>query len=211
MNREGIQVRALVALGVLSAGTACSTKKEKTSNALAAIASESLAVRAAPASASVTMPAAQEKPVVRRPKDASDLLLSSERRARVEAFAPQARGFLTSADLEEKLYALNLKRGKDEDGLRELDRLAAGKWVLFTGNVGNPTPDGLELPIRYTPRDPNDPMGLTSVWLSVKLTNIQGYSSSEYRPGELAVVLAKYNGKKKAIEGYDLVLTGHWF
>lgn len=211
MNREGNRAHVHVALAVLIAATACSAKKEKSSNALAAIASESLAVRAAPPSASVPAPAVPEKPVLRRPKDASDLLLSSERRARVEAFAPQARGFLTSADIEEKLYALNLKRGKDEDGLRELDRLAAGKWVLFTGNIGNPTPDGLELPIRYTPRDPNDPMGLTSVWLSVKLTNIQGYSSTEYRPGELAVVLAKYNGRKKATEGYDLVLTGHWF
>lgn len=211
MNREGRKARAFVALAVLSGATRCSTKKEERSNALAAIASESLAVRAAPPAPSVAAPTVPEKPAVRRPKDASDVLLSSDRRRRVEAFAPQAKGFLTSAEIEEKLYALNLKRGKDEDGLRELDHLAAGRWVLFTGNIGNPSPDGFELPIRYTPRDPNDPMGLTSVWLSVKLTNIQGYSSTEYRPGELAVVLAKYTGKKKATEGYDLVLTGHWF
>lgn len=187
---------------------ACGTKQKEKSNALAAIASGSLAVRSA---APPAAPSAPEKPIIRRPKDAADVLVTDDRRARVESFAPQAKGFLTSADLEEKLYALNLKRGKDSDAIRELDRLAAGKWVLFTGNIGSPAPGSLELPIRYTPRDPNDPMGLTSVWLAVKLTNIQGYSDKEYRPGELGVVLARYDGQKKASEGYDLVLLQKWF
>lgn len=208
MISEGTQARALVALAVLATASCEATKKDR-SSAMAAIASGSLAVR--PPSPSVAAPAVPEKPVVRRPRDAADLLLSPERRAAVEAFAPETKGFLTALDLEEKLYAMNLLRGKDADALRALDQLAAGKWVLFTGNIGSPTADSLELPIRYTPKDPNDPMGLTSVWLSVKLTDIRGYQASEYRPGELAVVLAKYVGKRAARGGYDLVLMSHWF
>jgi hypothetical protein len=197
-------------LASVALASACSAKKEEKSSAISAIASSSLAVRA-PTVPSVTPAPLPEKPVIQRPKDAADLLVSTEKRARVESFAPEARGFLNSAELEEQLYKMQIKRGKDSDAVKALDQLAAGKWVLFTGNIGSPAADSFELPIRYTPKDPNDKLGLTNVWISVKLTKIRGYDASEYRPGELAVMLAKYEGKEVATGGYDVVLLGHWF
>jgi hypothetical protein len=210
-NRARVFARAVAAVAVLGVWCAsCSPSKDDKASAISAIASGSLAVRA-PVMPSVTAPPTPEKPVIQRPKDEADLLVSASKRARVEAFAPEAAGFLTSADLEEQLYKMQLKRGKDADAVKALDRLAKGKWVLFTGNIGSVTADSFELPIRYTPRDPNDAMGITNVWVPVKLTKIRGYDGKEYRAGELAVVLAKYEGKQTAEGGYDVVLLKHWF
>jgi hypothetical protein len=196
------------ALLVVASG--CSTSKERKPEAMAEIASASLAVRANVPAASIA-PAAPAKPVIVRPKDPADLIASAEKRARVEAFAPEGRGFLTSEGIENELYRLDLKRGKDADAVKALDRMARGKWILFTGNIGAIQPGSCELPIRYTPKDPNDSLGLTSVWLPIRITGIKGYDASEYRPGELAVILARYDGDKKASAGYDLVLLQKWF
>src|SRR5262249_43479114 len=105
--------------GILAAiaVTSChSDKPQSDTKGIAAIASTSLAVRAtAPASAPAPSPSEPAKAVASRPKDAADLILSAEKRARVEALAPEAKGFVTSEELERKLYALDLKRGKDSD------------------------------------------------------------------------------------------------
>jgi hypothetical protein len=189
---------------------ACNSPKRDDASGIGAIASGSLAVRA-PVPAAPSVPPSPEKPIIERPKGPEDLIVSDEKRARVESLAPEAKGFLTSADLEQQLYRMQLRRGKDADAIKELEKLAKGKWVLFTGNIGNPTADSCELPIRYTPKDPNDFTGLTSTWLSIKVTNITGYGGTEYRQGELAVILAKYDGKLSASPGYDPVFLKHWF
>jgi len=191
-----------VALALVS----CSSSKEKSSGGMAEIASGSLAVRAPLPTSTPSASAAPSKPVVARPRDAVDLIVSPEKRARVEQLAPEARGFLTSEELERKLYELELKRGKDADAVKALDRLAKGKWVLFTGNIGAITPEGCELPIRYTPKDPNDSLGLTSVWVPIQISAIKGYDATEYRAGELTAILARYEGGRKATPGYDVVL-----
>ena len=202
---------ALLSL-VLISGVACSASKDPPSEgAIAAIASESLAVRAPEPVAAPAVPQEPEKPVTLRPKDQTDLIVSAERRARVEHFAPEAKGFLTSADLETKLYRQQLKRGKDEDAVKAFDHLAKGRWVLFTGNIGAINSDSFELPIRYTPKDANDPLGLTSVWIPIQLSNVKGYDPGTYQPGELVVMLAKYEGKQKATPGYDVVMLKAWF
>jgi len=206
-----MQHRRLATASLFVLAVACSSSKEpKAGAAIAAIASTSLAVRPPPQPAPA-VPPQPEKPIVQRPKDATDLIVSTEKRARAEAFAPEARGFVTSAELEEKLYKLGLRRGKDEDAVKALDALARGKWVLFTGNIGEIAPGKFVLPIRYTPKDQNDPMGITSVWVPITLSNIKGYEATEYRAGELAAVLAHYDGKQQATAGYDLVMLGHWF
>jgi len=190
---------------------ACSSQKEKNTEGMAEIASSSLAIRAplpAPAASAAEAPV---KPSAPRPKDSVDLIVSAEKRARVEHLAPEARGFLTSDDIEKRLYAMELKRGKDADAVKAIDKIAKGKWVLFTGNIGNLTDQGCELPIRYTPKDPNDALGLTSVWVPVRLSSIKGYDRTEYQPGELAVILARYDGGLKAGQGYDVVLLRAWF
>jgi hypothetical protein len=138
-------------------------------------------------------------------------MVTPERRARIERHHPEAAGMLLGEDIEAQLFTLELPRGNDEKALAQLDRLAAGKWILVTGNIANPGPDGFELPIRYTPRDPTDPVGVTSQWLSVRFSNIEGYDASQYRLGEKAAVLAKYDGKKRATRGFDLILLRKWY
>jgi hypothetical protein len=205
---SGIAV-CVVSIG-MSVLVACSSSKDAAKGGMADIASASLAVRG-PSPAISAVPAPPAKPLVTRPKDSVDLIVSAEKRARVEQLVPEAKGFLTSAELEEKLYKLELKRGKDADAVKALDRLAKGKWVLFTGNIGSITPAGCELPIRYTPKDPGDSLGLTSVWLPIQITAIKGYEAAEYRAGELAAILARYEGDRKATPGYDVVLLKSWF
>jgi hypothetical protein len=155
--------------------------------------------------------AVPEKPIVRRPGPDESLMVTPERRARIEKEYPEARGLLAAEEVEARLFALELPRGNDEKARIELDRLASGKWILVTGNIANPGPDGFELPIRYTPRDPADPVGVTSQWLSVRFSNIEGYDANEYRPGEKMAVVAKYDGKKRATRGYDLILLRKWY
>jgi hypothetical protein len=205
-------LRGCSGIAAVVALVACNSGKERSkSEVIAAIASASLAIRAAAPMPAPSVSAAPEKAVVPRPKDTVDLILSPEKRARVEALAPEAKGFLAGEEIEQKLYGLELKRGKDSDAVKALDQLARGKWVLFTGNIGSITPEGCELPIRYTPKDPNDSLGLTSVWLPIKITKIKGYDAAEYRPGELAAILAHYDGEMKAGQGYDVVQLRSWF
>ena len=205
-------MRGCSGIAAVIALVACTSEKERNkAEAIAAIASASLAIRAALPPATPSVAVAPAKTVVPRPKDAVDLILSPEKRARVEALAPEAKGFLTSEEVEQKLYSLELKRGKDSDAVKALDQLAKDKWVLFTGNIGSITPEGCELPIRYTPKDPNDNLGLTSVWLPIRIVKIKGYDAAEYRPGELAAILAHYDGDRKAAPGYDVVLLKSWF
>ena len=47
--------------------------------------------------------------------------------------------------------------------------------------------------------------------VTVKFTNVKGYDMAEYRQGELAVILARYDGDKVAKAGYDAVLLRNWF
>ena len=195
---------------LLVAVASCDSPKKSDAAGITAIASSSLAIKSlTPAPSQVVQE--PEKPVVRRPKDPADVMITPERRARVESLVPEAKGFLTTEDLEAELYKMQLARGKDPAAVKALDRLAAGKWVLFTGNIGTLTPATFELPVRYTPRDPNDVMGITAVWIPVQFSNVKGYSEKGYRPGEFAVVLARYDGAKKATQGYDVVFLEKWF
>jgi hypothetical protein len=206
MTRHSILLVALATLSACSSGK----KEEAPRGAIAAIASASPAMRAAEAPPPAEPPP-PEKPSVRRPKDEADLILTPEKRARVERLAPEAKGFIAGAELEQKLFAMNLTRGKDAEAAKAFDKLARGKWILFTGNIGAPTPGSFQLPIRYTPRDPMDSMGITTVWIPIELSNVKAFDPSQYQPGDLAVVLAKYEGKQKASGGYDVVLSKAWF
>jgi len=188
----------------------CESNKEPEANAFAQIASSKpLLMGARPAA--VQPAAAPARAVVRRPSGEGDLVLTEARRAKIEQNYPEAKGFIEAAQLERDLYKRSLRRGKDAKATAELDRLAEGKWVLFTGNAITRKKDGFALPLRYTPRDPNDRLGLTSTWLSIEFSNIAGYDSAEYQPDEPMAVLAKYDGKNVAEPGYDLLLLNRWF
>lgn len=205
----GVSTRGALLLALALAG--CSSKQRDEHSGIAAIASNSMAIRGPTEPTSASAAPGPVKLGTRRPIDESDVLLLPGRRARLEALAPEAKGFLTSGELEEKLYSLNLRRGVDADALKAFDGMVKGRWILFTGNIGGLAKDSFELPIRYTPRDPKDALGLTSTYFGVKFTNVKGYDMSEYRQGELAVILARYDGDKTAKAGYDVVLLRRWF
>lgn len=188
----------------------CESDRAPKENAIAAIASANPALVAPPKPAASVEPASNEK-IIRRPSENEALVVTSEKRGSIESKHPDAKGFLTKEELELRLFALELKRGKDKEALQALDRLAKGKWILVSGPITNPQPDTFQLAVRYTPRDSADPIGLTSQWVSVTFSGVRGYDPSAYRPGEQTVVLAKYEGGGKASSGSDLILLDEWY
>lgn len=169
---------------------------------------ESALVTAVPAKASTPPPST--RPSVRRPKDLSELVLNPQRRQALEQRFPQARGFLEQSEVEQQLFAKPLKRGNDADAQKALDAVAKNRWVLFVGNILEPTDAGFRLAVRYTPREAQDPLGLTSAWLPLHFSEVEGYDAKNYRPGEPIAVLAKYLGKGRVDGGHDLVFLRAW-
>jgi hypothetical protein len=210
-----MRARELCAVVVVTAfSSGCGSKAEPSGKALAEIASSKpgLLDPPKPSPEPSAMPASSVMfPIARRPANAGEIVLTEARRASIERLHPEARGFVDVAEIEQKLFALDLSRGKVAEAVAEFDRHAARKWVLFTGAVMEPRPGGLELPVRYTPRDARDPLGVTSTWFSVKLDDVRGWDPDDYKPGELAVILAKYRGRKQASPGFDLILLDQWF
>src|SRR5436190_19474126 len=98
----------IVALALALAG--CNSKPRDENTGIAAIASNSMVIRGPTEAVSASATPGPEKRGTRRPIDESDVLLLPGRRARLESFAPETKGFLTSPELEEKLYALNVRR-----------------------------------------------------------------------------------------------------
>ena len=212
MRSRARELWAVVAATAVISG--CGSKGEPSGKALAEIASSKPGLLAPPPASPEpsAMPASSVIfPIARRPANAGDIVLTEARRASIEHAYPEARGFIDVADVEQKLFALDLSRGKVAEAVVEFDRHAARKWVLFTGAVMEPRPGGLELPVRYTPRDARDPLGVTSTWFNVKLDDVRGWDPDEYKPGELSVILAKYRGRKVASPGFDLILLDRWF
>jgi hypothetical protein len=189
---------------------ACRSRPDPAPNAIVEIASANpVLMGAQPAVKETTK--AEAAPSLRRPMDEGDLVLTAERRARIEQAFPETKGFLQLSDLEAKLQKLPLLRGKEEPAVQALDRLAKDKWVLFTGYLMMPVGDRFTMPLRYTRRESTDRLGLTSTWFGIELREIRGYVFGQHPTGELMAVLAKYNGQKLASPGYDLVLLERWF
>ena len=138
-----------------------------------------------------------------------DTALTAERRTKVESAVPEARGFLVGTDLEEKLKA-NKKLRENTAGVAAFDKMAQGKWVLFTGPIANPTDSGFDMGITYTPQIKGDMMGMSRQWFPVTFSDVKGYDSTKFKSGQVVVVVAKYAGKQKASPGNELVATGNW-
>jgi hypothetical protein len=189
--------------------TACDSKpKEQTPPQVSeAAAAASAALEAAKAAAAEKA----ARKVIRRAKDDADLVVTPERRAKVEAAVADAKGFLDQRELEQQLHKLELKRGNNEAAIKAFDKLAKGRFVLFTGYIVDPKADGFDLAVRYTPRDPADPVGLTATWFPVHFTNVEGYDLAAYGAGERLAVLARYEGAQRTSQARDLLLLEQWF
>lgn len=156
-----------------------------------------------------------KEPVAAPPPEAKErprkiaMELTEGRRAAIEKRFPEAKGFITAAQLETRLKANEAIKEK-EAALRQFDALARGKWVLFAGPMVNLSDAGFELGVVYTPQLPNDPMGMSRQWFPVTLSGIEGYDQAEFEPGNVVVVLAQYAGKGQARSGHELVEAGVW-
>jgi hypothetical protein len=151
-------------------------------------------------------PPAPEKPP--RPENI-DMDLTDERRAKLAKAYGEAQGFLVAKDLEAQLK--ENKALKDEaKAVKAFDAKAKGKWILFTGTMVNLKPDTFDMAIVYTPQLPNDPIGMSRQFFTVTFSDVKGYDETKFKVGSAGVVLAKYDGNKKASQGYEVVEAGNW-
>jgi hypothetical protein len=138
-----------------------------------------------------------------------DTELTPARRSAVEAKYAAAKGFLSATDLQAKLKADKTLKDK-KAAITAFDKLARGKWVLFTGPLVNAKDDTFDVGLEYTPQLPNDPMGMSRQFFEVSMTQVEGYVKDDFKSGNVGVVLVKYNGAAKASPGYELVSAGAW-
>ncbi len=176
----------------------------------------------APAAASATpsaAPAPAPTPAVEAPKPAPkaagarpekiDLTLTPERRTAIETKYPAEKGFLVEKDVEATLQ--KNKALKDEKtALAAFDKLAKGKWILFTGNAANLAASNFDMGVVYTPQIPGDSIGMSKQWFPVHMSEVEGYEQDALKTGDMVVVLVKYDGASKATPGQELVATGVW-
>jgi hypothetical protein len=158
-----------------------------------------------------TPPPAPEPPKVEKPArpEKIDTEVTADRRAKLEAANPDAKGFLVASALEQKLEANKTLKDK-EAGVKAFDKLALGKWILFSGPISNPSSSGFELGVTYTPQAKGDVMGMSRQWFPVTFSDVKGYDADAFKAGQMVVVLAKYSGKQKAGPGEEVVATNRW-
>jgi hypothetical protein len=138
----------------------------------------------------------------------TDLELTDERRGKIEEGVPDAKGFLAATDIEADIHKAKLD--DEAKAVKAWDAKTKGKWILIKGNIANITENDFDLAVTYTPQAPNDPMGMSKKFFFVKLSGVEGYEMKNYKDGQFAVMLMKYDGQKKASAGHDVVAEGYW-
>jgi hypothetical protein len=192
--------RGLALLSVLATLVACEEEKPK---------SVAPAAPTAPPIVNSSPPLAQTaKKEAERPSKI-DTELTPARRAAIESRYPATKGFLAASDLQAKLKADKSLKDK-KAAVAAFDKLARGKWVLFTGPLVNLNDDSFDIGLEYTPQLPNDPMGMSRQFFEVGMKQIEGYTKAPFKDGNVGIVLVKYNGAATASPGYELVALGTW-
>jgi hypothetical protein len=204
-----MQIRGALLGCVVLCGVALGCEEEKPAAPPAKAAPSAVA---APAPTPSAAPAAEaEKTAAKggaRPSKI-DTEVTPARRAEVESKYAAAKGFLVVTDLQAKLKADKSLKDK-KAAVTAFDKLARGKWLLFTGPLVNLKDDGFDMALEYTPQLPNDPMGMSRQFFEVSMSQVEGYTKEAFTGGNVGVVLVKYNGATKASPGYELVATGAW-
>ena len=197
------QLGAPIALmATLVFGVACEEEKPKAAPAAPSAAVLPAVPAPAPTPEPTPTPAKAQRPKV-------ELELTDARRAAVESKYPEAKGFLAAKELEEKLQKNKAIKAK-EGALTAFDKAAKGKWVLFAGQMVNLTDKGFDVGIVYTPQMAGDVMGMSRQFFEVTLSDVEGYDKSQFKAGDMVVVLAKYQGSGKAGPGRELVANDVW-
>ncbi len=203
MNIRGELLGCLVVCGV-SLQLGCEEEKPPTPTKAA----PSAVVAPAPTPSAAPTP---EKPAAatgERPSKV-DMELTPARRSAIEAKYPAAKGFVAVSDIQAKLKADKSLKDK-KAGVAAFDKLARGKWLLFTGPLVNLKDAAFDMALEYTPQLPNDPMGMSRQFFEVSMSEVEGYAKDTFKDGNVGIVLVKYNGSTKATPGYELVATGVW-
>lgn len=199
---SGAQLGCVVGAGMLSLLLGCEDEKPAAPSKPVPSAVAALTPSAAPA---------LEKAAAKtgdRPSKV-DMDLTPARRSAIEAKYAPAKGFLAVTELQAKLKADKSLKDK-KAAVTAFDKIARGKWLLFTGPLVNLKDDGFDMALEYTPQLPNDPMGMSRQFFEVTMTEVDGYSKDAFKDGNVGVVLVKYTGAAKAVSGYELVATGVW-
>jgi hypothetical protein len=205
MNIRGELLGCVVACAV-SLQLGC--EEEKAPAATPAAPSAVVAPAPTPSAAPASAP---EKPAAatgERPSKV-DMELTPARRSAIEAKYPAAKGFLAVSDIQAKLKADKSLKDK-KTGVAAFDKLARGKWLLFTGPLVNLGDATFDMALEYTPQLPNDPMGMSRQFFEVSMSDVEGYAKDAFKGGNVGIVLVKYSGATKASPGYELVATGVW-
>ena len=205
MNNTGNRLRCVVACSIFSLLFGCEDEKP----AAAGKPTPTSAVAAPVPTPSATAPTAPKAENANERPSKVDTELTPARRTAVEGKYAAAKGFLAAPDLQAKLKADKSLKDK-KAAIAAFDKLARGKWVLFSGPLVNATEDSFDIGLEYTPQLPNDPMGMSRQFFEVTMTQVEGYSKDAFKGGNVGVVLVKYNGAGKASPGYELVATGVW-
>jgi len=204
MKIRGALLGCVVACGVSLLGC----EEEKPSAPAKAAPTTAAAPAPTPSAAPTPAP---EKPAAKtgaRPSKV-DTELTPARRAAIETKYAAAKGFLAVTDVQTKLKADKSLKDK-KAAVTAFDKLARGKWLLFTGPLVNLKDDSFDMALEYTPQLPNDPMGMSRQFFEVSMSEVEGYTKDAFKDGNLGVVLVKYTGATKASPGYELVATGAW-
>lgn len=206
VNTNGSFLVCCAALALMT--LACEEKKPDIDSA----SPEKSPAAALPAPSATAIPAAAppaaEAEVNARPTRI-DTELTADKRSALETQYPKAKNFIAGNELEEKLKANKAIKDK-KSAVSAFDKVAKGKWVLFSGPLVNLTDQGFDLGVVYTAQIANDPMGMSRQFFEVTLTDIQGYQKDAFKAGNVVVVLAQYSGDGKAGPGYEVVSTGAW-
>jgi hypothetical protein len=204
MKIRGAQLGCIISAGMLWLCLGCEDEKP----ASAAKAAPSSVPAAAPTPTPAPTPAPKAEKTGERPtKIETDV--TPARRSAIEAKYAAAKGFVTASELQAKLKADKTLKDK-KTGIAAFDKLARGKWVLFTGPLVNLTDSGFDMALEYTPQLPNDPMGMSRQFFEVTMSEVEGYTKDAFKGGNVGVVLVKYVGAGKAGPGYELVANNVW-
>lgn len=207
MHYRNLKILAFSCAGMLTLLMACEEQKPATESKPAETASVAPAVPA-PTPAPAPTPTQAHADPSQRPEKI-ETQLTDERRAALETKYPSAKGFLVAKDLEDKLKANKLIKDK-KAAIAAFDKMAKGKWILFSGPLVNLTDKGFDLGVVYTSQMQNDPLGMSRQFFEVTMNDIEGYEKDRFKAGNVVVVLAKYDGAGKAGPGNELVANGAW-
>jgi hypothetical protein len=206
MKIRRAQLGCIFSVAALSLCLGC--EDEKPASASKAAPSVTPAATPTPSAAPAPAPAPKPETTDGRPTKI-ETELTPARRSAVEAKYAAAKGFVTATDLQAKLKADKSLKDK-KAAITAFDKLARGKWVLFTGPLVNVTDSGFDMALEYTPQLPNDPMGMSRQFFEVTMSEVEGYTKDAFKGGNVGVVLVKYNAAGKAGPGHELVAAKVW-